>query len=214
LLGFEITEQTSSSCVLENVAKGIEDKFDKVFDRLMLLPLLMIESIVEMSSKNNFDELKNTADLEKEANKLSLFCRRMLNSGRYKNSKNATFLYSAVVSLEGMADDYRNICLYIISKKIDEISLPCLNFMKKILEANKIFHKLFYKFDIEALEKFKLIRPGLVQPNRLSTQKILDFQDSHELINKKEHFILSYLLVVLERMGQISEELFYPDKII
>ena len=81
------------------------------------------------------------------------------------------------------------------------------------MEANKLFYKLFYNFEQKTLEDFKEIRPGLVNSYKKFDEDNLKLQNFHEEIDEKEHFILSYLLVALERMGQISEELYLSEKV-
>jgi len=197
MLGFELVDQGENYCVLKNIAKGIEEEFDTIFNRMALIAASMGEDMYDALSKNEIERLENIRDLEGLSNKFNLFCRRILNTRGYKDPIKTNSLYRLSCSFERIADNFRDICTIFLSEKLkakDEI----LNFLSEVNKHTQLNYKLVQKFDLETMYKFKTEETGLKK-------------DALNLLKKmkgSEALIVHHLLSIIEEGHDITEELF------
>lgn len=79
MLGFEIVQQNARSCVIKNIAEGLESEFDAIFGRFISIPITMGTEIVQAITEKNPAVLDSIMTYEATADKCSMFCKRMIN---------------------------------------------------------------------------------------------------------------------------------------
>jgi phosphate uptake regulator len=201
LIGFEIVEQGKNYCVLKNVAKGIEEEFETLHNRLFLLTIDMGKMLLDSILKKDFTHLNEIVYSEIMVNKLTDYCRRMLNKRSHSKIKNTNSFYSITCRVEDISDFYRNIGKILLSeisnKKQVVIDKDVVDFFKRIIENVDVIYALFKKFKREDLIKFG------------KNEKLM-YEEGVNLLKEKkgiQSVILHNLLSISLKLRSISEEL-------
>jgi phosphate uptake regulator len=198
LLGFEIVGQSARYCLIKNVASALDSEFDAILRRLFLLILSMAKESQDAIKKGDYSALKDIAEMEKVSNKLTFFCQRVLNKRGYKDFKKTAMMYNLVCLIEGVADDLRNICLYLYSCKGKfKISKDLAHMYSLMLSTIEDAYKLFYNFNFEAM--FKL------------TEKKLKVEDyALKVFSKKDEkdFVVTHhILTIVDKLHHMTVDM-------
>lgn len=196
LMGFEIIEQGNNYCVLKNVAKGIEEEFDVMFNRLIIITTSMLKDLNEAFNTKDLNIISGFITSEMSANKINLFCRRMLNTLGHKE-RETTALYSIVNQLEEITDLCLRISKYSINNKVS-VSRDIINYLELLIQYFNLWHKSF----IEHTDKH------LMEIKKLEI-KFLDLGPKViEKCKPNESVVMHYLMSIQETIHPMTEEIF------
>ena len=195
IMGFEIVEQGNNYCVLKNIAKGIEDQFDVMLNRLAIITIGMLKDIHEAFKTNKLDIIAESKSSEMAANKISLFCRRMLNILGHKD-KSPTGIYSTVTYLEELTDEAHYICDYAVKNKI-KADRRLVAYTQDIVRQIELWYKTFNNYKQELMVEMKKLELRLQKENL----------EMLENANSKEVVIVHYLAAIQENLHHMNEEL-------
>ena len=195
MLGFEIVEQGPDYCIIKNIAKGIETEFDPMFNRQILVSISMGKDIYDALVKGDYKRLESVIGMENLANKLNIFCRRMLNLHGYKDDKKTSAMYHISCLMEGIADNYKDICVEVLNKKL-KLTKECMDLMKNVTDYLGFFYRLFNKFETKDLSELKKIET--------KTKEILGKIEKKE---SKESVVVGLLRSIDHDIHHASEEL-------
>lgn len=151
LVGFEIIDQGEHYCLIKSVSAGLEEEFDNIIRRVFRMLLQMAKSMEEAISKKEFNRLPEIAKSERMNNKLTNFCKRLVNKKGFHEQTDSNLIYTIIWELEHLADEYRDICNYLANGKI---SKETLQFFKKVNEILKEFYEMFYNYKDERAIQF------------------------------------------------------------
>lgn len=191
--GFEIIDQKSRYCIIKNVSGIKRDEFDNMLRRLFILLIRMAEESYDAIKKKDFDYLKEIKRLEEDNNRLTIFCRRILNKYGHKTYLVGP-LYFIIEELENIADQYKYTCWRFseVEGKNIKISKKVLDMYKIANEQLKSFYELFYKFDRDKIINIKKKRREMIK-------------DAFELFNKKLNY---YDFILLHHSITIMQKVF------
>ena len=192
-LGYEIIDQTEKSCLIKCITKSLDEEFDAILRRIFLVTISLGKNSLEIIKKGNLGNLKEVLTLEETNNKLTNFCERMINKGKYPNFKKATFMYCIAWQLEKIADDYKYLCQYLSESKI-KLSKELIEIYEKVNQMMEVFYDMFYKFDEEKLHKFTSLR------NQIKKETFKLFEER----GHKENNVIFYLAGLSEKIFDIS----------
>jgi len=151
--GFEIVRQTKDSMVVRNLSQTSFEEFNNVLRRFFFVLNHMASEVHSAMEKNDFKWLKNTALMKTESDKFADYCRRAINMGFDSEFKRTAPLYTIIEQLEKVADRYRDLCCYVSEKKI-RASKRTKSFLQEVVEFQKQFYDLFYRFDLKRMAEF------------------------------------------------------------
>ena len=146
-MGFEIVSQGEKSCTIKSIARAVEEEFDNILRRVFLTLLSMADESYDAASKSQFARLKDIESSDKTINKLTNFCKRILNKKGYKDEKSANYIYCIVWEIERIGDEYRRICTALGGWKKQKISKDILNLFRNVNIFLRDFYSFFYKFE-------------------------------------------------------------------
>ncbi len=191
-VGFEITEQTPTSCIIKHVSGELED-FDPILRRTFLLLDSMAKQTYEALKNDRLDDLKNAAFLEEANNRFTTTCRRLLNKKGYKDNKKIGPLYYIIEDLENIADQYKYLCMYFYQKKDKKIKFnkKALAIFKDTNDLLSKFYELFYKYDVG-----KVVNMGILRKEIIQTAFKL-FENSK---NPDDTVLLHYSLTIMQKV--------------
>jgi len=166
-LGFEITDQTEGSVTIEMVAKGMEDEFDKLLRRSMLIIQGMLDDLIRGIKTNDKPLLEDVSQREDTVDKLTHFCMRVINT-RISEPGKSNYLCLTIQSLERLADDAAAIAAWAsgtsLSKK-DTISS-----IKPIESASRAFLDVRDAFQKPSAESILKARNAVRQAKKITIQ--------------------------------------------
>ncbi|MFC1730558.1 AbrB/MazE/SpoVT family DNA-binding domain-containing protein [candidate division KSB1 bacterium] len=196
LLGFEIVEQKQNSCVLKNIAKGMDEEFDTILNRLFLVAMSTGHELIEALKKNDNSFLKEVDNIERNATKLDMFCRRMINTNNYRGKRPATSIYRINCIMEEITDIYRDIARFVLENNV-KAGKDVLDFMKETLDYVDRFYKLYNKSSQKEIREFRIEEKAL-------SKKGIDMMKG-----KKTHdaVLMHYALSIIEKLHHGSEEM-------
>lgn len=183
----EIVEESENFCVIRNISTTLESEFDSVLRRTFRLLVSMSEYGLEALKSKEFDKLEEAKNLELINNKLTTFCRRVLNKNGYKDYKRLTFIYDIIENLENLADQYKYLFTYLLkeNKKI-KLDKKIINYYENIHNLLNSFYELFYKFENEKTATLYNERKRLII-------------EGHRLMKEnKNPIILHHLITVIQ----------------
>jgi len=194
-LGFELVEETETSCVIKNIAKGIESEFLTMVNRLLYVVSTMGKELYDALDKNDLESLQRIRENEDVANKLNIFCRRMLNIKGSQDKRETTTAYAINCYLEAATDAYKDICLLVYENKI-KISKKLLAFLKLILEQIKLFLEMYHKFDVKDIMRMKELEKEILESYNALNLKYDEMIIAGHLI--RAHFSIRHATEELE----------------
>lgn len=191
-VGFTIVHQSPQRCVIRSISQDSPEAFDTILRRAFLVTLDFGEQLSEELRKGEFSKLNQLIHLEKSNNQLTNFCQRILNK-RGEPIK-STFLYVIVWNLEKIADDYKYLCQHLMEhKKVGKETINYLDNTNKILRN---YYELFYKFDLQKL-------------NKISKEfKQLKKEISAMIAKSEDALALSHLLHLLLKTADFSASIY------
>ena len=190
VIGFEIVEQGKGYCIVENITKQKGEDFEKIFFRLFNLVFTVNEYLIEGMRKDNKESYKLMIQIEDLANKLDLFCRRLINLQETNQIQVAASYYFLTRSLEGITDIYED-----IAKKI---------------KFNRIVNKDFFISILVSFgEMLQAIRESKSETwsNNIGKYHEIEIKlDIESAKNKEEVELMGYLYAILRYIHGLSEE--------
>lgn len=206
-VGFEVVEQKEDGCRVEEISKGFEESFDKLITRLFFV-IKSFANELNRFLKAPDSSIDDLLDIEFTCDRLSLYCRRLINrniiSGKtYDN----TGIYHIVCLAEQIGDELRQIVeflktrdykKYLYDKRLEKIFLAIDKSLELTVKKinNYLTEKDHAKQVVYALEQRRF-------REELNREKGYLFKMKGENI-----ILLHHLLNILEQVQHMSEELF------
>ena len=160
LIGFEIIAQGKSSCIIKDISGRDHEAFETLLKRSYLLLLSNAKDCSIALKKKDIKKLKEICHRDKNINKLTNFCERLLIKDTSFTTKKTAFLFHFIKELENLADEY---------KYLSEHHLKTRNFNNKkgielLDEINTALDKgyhLFYNFRKQDASELETDMKGL-----------------------------------------------------
>ncbi len=175
LIGFEIMQQTSHSCLLKEISHPIHDvSIEEVVRRIFILIISVFDDfLAEGISTGNKEILFALIKRDEPINKLCSYARRLLSKKGYSQSKNLPFLYYIIEESEKFADVIKAMSKYLlVTKKITDQDI--VEITKEVCRLYKEFTQIYFKFSAlkvnNFVKEFNLVKEQI--ESRLSTKNI------------------------------------------
>lgn len=144
LIGFEITSQDKTSCVMRAVSTELNKQFDILLRRTFLNIIQMSEILQRFLEKK--ESPLQVLNLEIMNNRHTMFLRRILLKEGYERQEKVPSLYALIVLLEKIANEFKYLVWHIRDDKIT-ISKQIISAYKRIQEEIRNVYETFYSFD-------------------------------------------------------------------
>jgi len=186
LLGYEIIKQGEKHCIIKNIAGTLEQEFNNILRRIFIMLNEMGKDILDAINKQEFERLKEISTSEQTNDKLTNFCKRILNK---KNDEQTNLQYCIVRELEKIADEHEAIC-YEITKN-QQIDKKTIGLYQKANQLFRQFYEIFYKFQEKKAIQFT--------KNTHQLQKQIKQQIKK---NKKDGLVLHNIMNLVTRTNE------------
>jgi phosphate uptake regulator len=145
-VGFEISYEGKNNAVIKEISKANYDKFEEMLNRVFLIVKTMAADSLQAIKTGNKKLKEEVVSRDWDVNRLSDFCRRVLNKRGFLLFKRSSPVYFIVEQIEKVADCYKEICR-------DSELKPSKELEKLFAEVNSffdMFYSAFYKFELKA----------------------------------------------------------------
>ena len=155
LIGFEIIEQNSKTCLIQSISSNIELDFENSLRKAFLITKQMIETVSEAYSQGDTATLSSLYLKDIEVNRFTYFCLRQINKEQYANaerSQQSHILYHLIELLENLGDtisQYLSVQLSKAPKKNRDIMV----LLKLLVEYYEVSYGYFYKPSVEKVNQ-------------------------------------------------------------
>lgn len=183
LIGFEVVESRKHSCRIKNIASGEMGDLNTVLRRAFLALLEMAESTEEHAKTKSADAAEHVALSEKTLDKLTDFCKRLLNKHGAADIPTTTMLYGVLKEIEHVADHYSELVHAPINKEL----LPVLSETKAQLRD---LYELFYNFDKERASSWLV--------------KIKNAETAARSVLNKNPLATHHVLAIIQTLNEMS----------
>ncbi|MBU1111230.1 MAG: hypothetical protein KJ896_00490, partial [Nanoarchaeota archaeon] len=193
-VGFEIVEQYNDYCLIKTIVGEYDSEFDSMLKRLFSQLLVMNDGIISAIKNKECLLLPNIRHLEKDNNKYTCFCRRILNKGGGLHSpNNLTLLYCAVEELEKIGDEYKYLCDFLIEKNLECINTKVIFIFEELHKLITSTHELFFAYS----------KGKIIETFNLRKQLISDCFDLYDSVSKKDLMMLEYAKKITQMCANI-----------
>ncbi len=152
LIGFEVVESGKTRFKIKNIATGDAGDFGTVLRRVFLALLEMAESAEESCRTGGADAKERVNAAESNIDRLTDFCKRLLNKQGADDVAGITHSYSILKDIERIADNYAGIAQTKAPKEV-------ANALCDANEELRAVYELYYSFDstkaAKTLERLK-----------------------------------------------------------
>lgn len=150
LLGFEVTEFSSSRCVVEELSEAADGKYDVIMKKVFAIIKESQDMIIEDFNKNTFKDLEEIEDTKNQNDKFILFCRRMITLGNFEG--NPISEWELLTFLMHIQHAYCYLHSYASKNKIkpEKHMIELLEELKKYFA---LFENAYYTKDIKSIHK-------------------------------------------------------------
>ena len=196
LIGMEIIEQTKEKLVLKDMGTNDKENIQNIIRRIFFLLKTISNDSLE-AIKNKEQNLEYLEDMEKNVNKFTEYCFRVLNKKGYQDKTQTAIQYCMIFLLENLGDEYKDVVKFINNEKII-LSEELTAIFKDINKYHEDVEKLYFKYSHEDAEKLAKTRDKLISKTTTLIKKTK---------NPKEAIILKLFENIISTIIKIMNEL-------
>jgi phosphate uptake regulator len=152
-LSFEIVYQGKNILRIKKVSTIDYSEFDTILRRMFLIIKSVGEDSLLAIKQNDKDFLKKIILRDRDVNKASDFCRRILNKKGFSTFRKTPPMYFIIEQLEKIADFYKELCKKALEKE-KKLNPETEAMLKKTNSFFEQFYTLFYSFSLEKIADF------------------------------------------------------------
>ncbi len=196
---YEIVEQGRNHCVLQDISGVLKERFDPAVRRIFYLLQQMADDSLPLIAAGKQRELGPVRFLETSNNRFTTFCRRLLSKKGHPDPAKVPFLYLIIDRLEMIADQYKYLFDYLLSRPTARIGKAVVTEYARLGS----FLREYHEFYAATHEKERLVR--------LQAMRNLLVRQCHALFDKattEEKMLLHYILTTTQLIFELMEPTF------
>lgn len=152
-IGFEISYEGKNNVVIKEISKADYEKFEDMLKRVFLIVKTMGQDSLQALKSNDKALLAEIIKRDWDVNRLTDFCRRIVNKKGYMMFKKSPPIYFIVEEIEKIADCYKEMCKSRLSSQV-KMDKELERFFNEVNGFFAMFFSIFYKFEIKSTIEF------------------------------------------------------------
>lgn len=156
LLGFEITDFRSSSCIIENISEPSGEKYDVILRRIFLLIQEMIEIIADMYEKGIHEGSFRVDQTITKADKFILFCRRLVI--KEKEQRNPVLHWELLTFLMHIVHSLKYLHKYLKDEKNMKPDQRIVGLFKELQDYYQLFYDAYFSQNVDNIYKLDSLK--------------------------------------------------------
>ncbi len=198
LTGMEVIQQRENFCILKVLTASSIKDFDLILRRIFLLLTDASNDLMKGVGKSDRYLVESIEEKHNTITKFMANALRLLNKVGYPNYKKTCLYYHLIESLDNINDILKESARNIVESNI-KISKTCENILRRINESLADYHKLFYKFDFNLVEKLSSERYNILENIKLLSKKL--GKDEIRLVMNMERIIEALYTLKVARIA-------------
>jgi len=150
LIGMEIIEHKKDSCIVKDLGEVSDKEFDNALRRIFFLIEGIAEDNLQLIKQKNEALFKGIDITDTTVDRFCDYCLRVLNKKGYNQFKKTQIIYSIVLLLEYIGDEYKRVSRHLFhsKKKFGSVGISIFEDTNKLFS---LFHSVFYDFKKEKM---------------------------------------------------------------
>jgi phosphate uptake regulator len=150
-IGFEIVQETKTAVHIHKVSEPTQDEFRAIFRRIFHFLSTTAQESLEAARSGNRSELRKLIARDDTINKLTDFCRRVVNKRSQRVYQQHAALYHIIEQLEKIADSYKEINKIMLERA--EVSEEVLHLYEQVNSMTLLYADLFFNFSLDKVDE-------------------------------------------------------------
>jgi len=196
LTGFDAVDYKDDKIIIKSISELNPDQFESMFKRSFFSLQDSAHDCVKALKNNDYDLLKNIVIRDKNIDRTTDFCRRLLNKGIKDNFKKPLTMYYIIEEIEIIGDMYKDLSQYVVDKHI-KVNKSFIELLEEINSFSDLFINMIFKFDFEKMKEFGKERVRL-------NNKIDDLFDR---LDKKDMRVFFYIVQIFNATFEMKSAL-------
>jgi len=146
-IGIEIIDFKENKCIIKQMEEPSDKQFENAVRRIFLLINQFFQDLITAIEKNDLRILQETHMTDTNVDRFHDFCCRVLNKTGNKSPHKSQIIFSTLYLLELLADEFKHISDYLLSKKKVLNRETILKFSKVMYEQFQLYEKLYNNFN-------------------------------------------------------------------
>ncbi len=159
-IGFEIIEHKDNSLLIKKLASLEYQEFENIYRKLFLIVNDIAEESFIAIKKNDKNKLKSLLIIDKNVNRFSDFCIRIICQQKIPLKNSGTFHHLLADQIENIGDEYTKINSIFIENEI-KMSKNIESIFNKVNLFFHFFYQLFYNFQLKKMTEFWKVHNGI-----------------------------------------------------
>lgn len=159
IIGFDIIQKGTKSCIIENITEPSEDQFDVLFRKILYNIRLLIKGTEDrLKNKTDFAEFRQ---ITYKIHQYDNFCRRVISKKHVLGNQANMFWTFLTLLIHGQRE------LYHLNKFLDNNKVEFKNFdiLKKLEDLFELLSQGYIKKDLSMLEKIHALEKTIIYTN-------------------------------------------------
>lgn len=152
-VGFEVVTQGRNSIVARQISKVESQEFSSMLTRVFMIIISMGTDSLEAYSKSDMKWQQTIVLRDKDINKITDFCRRVLNTQGYAKQDRTAPMYFIVEQLEKIGDLYRDLAAHLAESQ-GHHKKGTAELWKEVNELFKDSYSIFSNFSLKSISNF------------------------------------------------------------
>lgn len=180
-IGFEIVDETHTHVTIKKVSEPSREEFKTLFRRIFHFLSSISSDMVVAMEQHDVDAYASIALRDKNVNKLSDFCRRVVNKHVQRDYDTDTALYHVVEQLEKVGDMYKSLSA-LLQEADEPPSARLVELAKDVHRLYKLYEDVFFSFTLVKVDRLV----GRYREMRERSLEGIEQQPAHVLLGIAE----------------------------
>ena len=194
-IGYEIIKQDNEYIEIKDFSVRDTKEYNQIVRRMWLILLENCEEVLRCFKEKDHEQLELVKLRDKDINKFSNFCCRLIFKGSLGNFEKSVIMYNFLRNLESLSDEFKELSIYVKEEKI-KVNKQSIIVLEKVINTLKTLYEIFYKFDINKLNNIAI------------TVRKID-KEIKEIFGKKDIGSRQniYLIAMLKKIDQLASNM-------
>jgi phosphate uptake regulator len=154
-IGWEIVDDTGTEIRIRTVSEPSSEEFRALFRRLFYFLLSVAQDTGEAVKRHDRELYQKIVLRDENVNRLSDFCRRLVNKRSQHEYQSDVLLYHIIEQLEKIGDDFKTLNIF-LAEQARPMSKGFLTALQQAVALLRLYEDVFFRFTLEKADQLLL----------------------------------------------------------
>ena len=191
-IGYEIIKQDKDNINIKDFSVKSTEEYNNIIRRIWLILLENSKELLNAAKTNDFVAMQLVRLRDKDINKFSNFCCRLVFKGSLSSFSQSVISYNFLRNLEAMSDSYKELSIYLREEEIN-LSEQSYRYFEETINILEEYYNIFYKFNLSKLNDCVLKIRVIEKKIKLNINKNKSVRES------------LYIMSILKKLDEIHK---------